>query len=114
MLGSILSSLKGIDVSAATLNLESVDAVVHGEGHFLGQADTLQRMQSDFVYPKISDRRSIDEWESDGSKDIRTVARARIIEMLDDYYPDHISAELDRNIRSKFDIKLPEQPLKKR
>ena len=108
MLGSIMKSLAAIEVSDETLALTAIDEVVHGEGHFLGQAETLQRMQTDFVYPQIADRRSIDEWVADGSKDIREIARERTREILQTHYPAHFSAELDAELRQKFDIRLPE------
>jgi len=106
MLGSILSTLRPIEVNDATLNIDSIGEVVHGEGHFLGQSDTLQRMQSDFVYPKISDRRTIDEWEADGAKDVRDLAVDETRRVLASYYPRHQTRDLDRRIREKFDIRL--------
>jgi trimethylamine--corrinoid protein Co-methyltransferase len=108
MLGSIMKSLSGIEVSEETLALNAIDEVVHGDGHFLGQPETLQRMQTDFVYPEIGDRRTIDEWEDDGSKDIREVARERTRQILKQHYPRHISPVLDRKLRDNFDIRLPE------
>lgn len=107
MLGSIMKSLSGIEVNEETLALNAIDEVVHGDGHFLGQPETLQRMQTDFVYPEIGDRRSIDEWEDDGSKDIREVARERTRQILTQHYPKHISAEMDQKLRDSFDIRLP-------
>jgi trimethylamine--corrinoid protein Co-methyltransferase len=106
MLGSIMKSLCAVEVSDETLALAAIDEVAHGDGHFLGQAETLQRMQTDFVYPRIADRRSIDEWVADGSKDIREVALARTREILRTHYPAHLSAELDAELRQKFDIRL--------
>ncbi len=107
MLGSIMSSLHGIEVSAATLDVSAIDEVVHGDGHFLGRPETLQRMQSDFVYPQISDRRSIDDWEEDGARDMRSNAIIRTREILANHFPAHIDADLDQRIRSSFDIRLP-------
>lgn len=111
MLGSIMKSLAEIEVSDQSLALDTINKVVRGEGHFLGQPETLQRMQSDFVYPQIGDRRTINDWEDDGSQDIREVARARTREVLKQHYPHHISAEMDRKLRDKFDIRLPESAM---
>ena len=108
MLGGILKSLGPIEVSEATLALDAIDEVVHGDGHFLGQAETLQRMQSDFVYPEIGDRRSVDEWEADGSKDIHEVARDRTRQILQQHFPRHLPAEIDSKLRDNFDIRLPQ------
>ncbi len=108
MLGGIMRSLSEIEVNDTTLALPAIDAVVHGEGHFLGQSETLNRMQSDFLYPQIADRSTIKEWEDGGSVDIRTVAIARARKILDTHYPRHISGELDKVLRTRFDIRLPE------
>ena len=107
MLGIIMKSLAGIEVSEETLALKAIGEVAHGEGHFLGRAETLERMQSDFVYPEIGDRRSIDEWEADGAQDIRSMAIDRTRKILQQHYPHHLSDELDRALRGQFDIRLP-------
>ncbi len=108
MLGGIMKSLTGIEVSETTLALAAINEVVHGDGHFLGQPETLQRMQTDFVYPEVGDRRTIEEWEADGSKDIREIARERTRQMLKQHFPRHLSAETDKKLRDNFDIRLPE------
>jgi len=111
MLGGILKSLAPIEVNAATLAHDAIAEVVHGDGHFLGQPETLQRMQSDFVYPEIGDRRSIGEWEADGSPDIREVALVRTRQILRQHYPRHLSAEIDARLRERFDIRLPREAM---
>jgi trimethylamine---corrinoid protein Co-methyltransferase len=108
MLGSIMKSLQPLEVSDETLALEAIDAVAHGEGHFLGREETLQRMQSDFVYPEIADRRSIEEWEADGARDLRDLARERTREILARHYPRHLPDEVDQSLREQFDIRLPQ------
>ena len=107
MLGGILRSIDGIEVNDTTLALPDIDEVVHGEGHFLGQQETLHRMHSDFLYPQIADRRTIDEWEADGSPNIRDVAIEKTNAILADHFPDHIDVEVDKALREKFDIQLP-------
>ena len=111
MLGGIMRSLVRIEVSDETLALEAIDQVVRGEGHFLGRPETLQRMQSDFVYPEIADRNSIEEWQAAGGRDIREVARERTRKILEQHYPRHFSAELDRQLRERFDIRLPAEEM---
>ena len=107
MLGGILKSLQSIEVSDETLALDSIHEVARGEGHFLGRSETLQRMQSDFLYPEIGDRRTIDEWEADGAADIRKLAIDRTREILQQHWPNHLSATVDRMLRERFDIRLP-------
>lgn len=106
MLGSIMRSLSPIEVNPATLATDMISQIVRGEGHFLGHPETYKRMQSDFLYPKIADRRSSKEWEEDGAKDIREIAKAKARKILDTHFPSHISKETDQQLRAKFDIRL--------
>ncbi|MDF1750044.1 MAG: trimethylamine methyltransferase family protein [Alphaproteobacteria bacterium] len=109
MLGSILRSLAPIDVTPETISTELVRDTVTGDGHYLGHADTLERMESDFLYPRIADRRGIAEWEADGSLDIREIARRETRAILGRHFPNHISAEIDAYLRGHFDIRLPKE-----
>jgi trimethylamine--corrinoid protein Co-methyltransferase len=106
MLGVIMKSLSEIEVNDETLALNSIDEVAHGEGHFLGRTETLERMESDFVYPEIGDRRTIAEWETEGAPDIRSVALDRTRQILKQHHPSHLSEELDAKLREQFDIRL--------
>jgi trimethylamine--corrinoid protein Co-methyltransferase len=112
MLGSILKSLSVVEVSDATLALGSIADVVAGEGHFLGQPDTLARMSSDFLYPQVADRQPPAAWEQAGSPDIRSVAIRRTKELLASHFPDHLSRDLQTRIRDEFDIRLPEEAMR--
>ena len=107
MLGAILKTLAPLEVNDETLAIDAIAEVVRGEGHFLGRAETFERMQSDFVYPGLADRRTIDEWEADGCRDIRSLATERTRQILARHYPRHLSEELDRELRRRFDIRLP-------
>ena len=66
MLGVILRTLSPVEMSESALNLDAIESVVAGEGHFLGHPETYKRMQTDFLYPEISDRRAREDWEADG------------------------------------------------
>ncbi|MGI9291765.1 MAG: trimethylamine methyltransferase family protein [Gammaproteobacteria bacterium] len=112
MLGIIMKSLNPIEVSDETLALDAIDEVAHGEGHFLGRTETLERMQSDFVYPEIGDRRTIAEWEADDGPDIRSIAIDRTLKILEQHHPHHLSDELDRALRERFDIRLPRSAMR--
>lgn len=112
MLGAILKSLSMVEVSDATLALASIADVVAGEGHFLGQPDTLARMSSDFLYPQIADRHPPVAWEQAGSRDIRSVAIGRTKDLLASHFPDHLRRDLQTRIRHEFDILLPEEAMK--
>ncbi|MEM7256288.1 MAG: trimethylamine methyltransferase family protein [Pseudomonadota bacterium] len=107
MLGSILRSMSPIEVSTQTLNTTATAEVINGDGHFLGCAETLQRMQSDFLYPEIADRTDHEVWAAGGAKDIRTVAKEKAQEILALHYPASIAPRVDKALREQFDIRLP-------
>jgi len=107
LLGAILRTVKGIDVSEDALSFEVIRDTVMGAGHYLGHPQTFDRMRSDYVYPEIADRRSIGEWEKAGSADARERARERTRAILAKHYPRHVSEATDAAIRSRYNIILP-------
>jgi trimethylamine--corrinoid protein Co-methyltransferase len=58
MLGNVSRMLRGIEVTDETLSFETIREVVHNPGHFLGHPQTLSLMESEFLYPGVSDRRT--------------------------------------------------------
>ena len=113
MLGSTLRTVRGIEVNDDTCSVETIrKTCLEGPGHYLGSEQTLSLMQSEYVYPEIADRTSPKEWAEVGRPDIIAHAIARRDEILNQHYPDYISEELDREIREKFDIKLPRELMK--
>ncbi len=106
MLSAVLRSRVPPDVSDATLALDSIRAETTGEGHFLGQAETYARMKSDFLYPEIADRRSIDEWQQAGAPDLPERARDRARAVLADRRPAHIAEALSRAIIGEFRLRV--------
>ena len=63
-------------------------------------------MNSDFLYPRIADRRSISEWESDGDRKIDETADRKLQEILQAHFPSHIDPQTVAEIRSQFEIAL--------
>ncbi len=112
MLGAILRTVGGIEVTEDTLNYDVIHDVVLGEGHYLGHAQTLARMKTDYLYPEIADRSSINEWELAGCSGMRDAARERVRQILSEHYPDHISAGVDAWIREKYNIILPAERMR--
>ncbi len=112
MLGAILRAMSPVEVSEATLSAKSIGEVVRGEGHFLGHGDTLARMQTDFLYPRLADRRDPEEWQAAGAPDIRQPAKARAREILASHFPSTMPPEVAAAIRAEFDILLPEDHMR--
>ena len=106
MLGNILRASGPVDVSAETLSFDMINKVVTGVGHFLGEPETYARMHSDFLYPKIADRTSIDTWEAAGCPAIAERAVDQVKAMLDCDYQDYIDPESDRILRQVLPIML--------
>jgi len=65
MLGQCLRCVRGIEVTDDTLSLEVMRSVcLDGPGHYLGHDQTLDVMQSHYVYPALGDRTSPKEWSA--------------------------------------------------
>ena len=75
-------------------------------GHFLGHDQTLNRMESDYFYPDLADRRTPQDWADSGSPDLLEQARVRTRELLAEPPPQHIPADIDAEIRLHFPIRL--------
>jgi len=109
MLGAVLRTVRGIEVNEETLSLDVIKQVVHGEGHFLRTAQTLDLMRSEYEYPLLADRSTPGEWEAAGSKDIRQQAGERVRSILSTHYPEYIDPAIDQRIREQFPILLPKE-----
>ncbi|MBZ0127847.1 MAG: trimethylamine methyltransferase family protein [Rhodobacteraceae bacterium] len=107
LLGAILRTVKGVEVSEDALSFDVIRDVVTGAGHYLGHPQTFARMKTDYLYPDIADRRSISEWERAGGRDARENARDKVRKVLADHYPDHIPGHVDAQLRDRFNIILP-------
>jgi trimethylamine--corrinoid protein Co-methyltransferase len=111
MVSGAIRSVRGIEVNEDALAMDSIQRAISGPGHFLGDSLTIERMESEFVYPDMADRKSIDEWMDEGANDIRERARAKMFKLLDTHFPDHIATENDDRIRDRFDIQLPREDM---
>ena len=77
-----------------------------GPGHFLGHAQTLDVMQTEYFYPLVGDRQSPDDWKDAGSLDVRQRANKVVRKILEGSLPTHISPDSDSLIREMFPIHL--------
>ena len=109
MLGAILRTVRGVDVAPDAIDLETMERVVCGEGHYLGEPQTLALMKSEYVYPSLGDRRSVHDWVESGADSIWERARTRVDRIAGAPTPTHLEATADQTIRSRFPIRLPER-----
>lgn len=107
MLGAILRSAHPIEVSDSTLSVDVIAQTVRGDGHFLGHADTYARMKTDFVYPAHGDRQAPEAWLASGAPNINLSARNTVADILACHFPRHLSKAIERDLRARFDIRLP-------
>jgi trimethylamine--corrinoid protein Co-methyltransferase len=107
MLGAVQRAVRGIEVTDETLSFEVIKETVEGAGHFLGSAQTLELMESEYLYPDLVDRSAPSLWEEEGARDIRDVAHERARDVLSSHYPEYIDRAADDKIRERFPIHLP-------
>ena len=109
MLGTVLRTVRGIEVNDETLSLDVINDVVHGEGHFLRSDQTIELMRTEYEYPDLADRSPPGMWESLGSMDIREQAATRVQSILSSHYPEYIDPAIDKKIRERFPILMPRE-----
>ena len=112
MLGQALRCVRGIEVNEETLSVETMRNVcTEGPVHYLGHGQTLSLMESEYIYPVIGNRMSPKEWVENKKPDIIDIAIAEKRRILDEYFPTHISRELDKELREGFNICLPKKDM---
>ena len=112
ILGAVLRVTRGIQVNEESLGFETLkDVCINGPGHYLGSEQTLQVMQSEYLYPDFADRSTPMDWEDSGKPLALDKAIARRDEILASHYPKHISDETDTEVRKNFPIFLPGQSM---
>ena len=96
--------LRGVEVSADTLDPDAIIDAVLGTGHFLSAAQTMAAMERDYFYPALADRASPEAWAAAGAKTASDRARERARALLDSHHPQYLSPDQDGAIRDRFTI----------
>jgi trimethylamine--corrinoid protein Co-methyltransferase len=111
ILGAILRTVRGVEVSDATLSLDTIrDVCINGPNHYLGSSQTLALMETEYLYPAVGDRTSPKEWVEQGKPDALTRATAHLSIVMREHFPQLIDSALDARIRERWPIHLlPEQ-----
>lgn len=109
MLGQIQRCVRGVDVKDDYLSLDVMKAVIlDGPGHYLGQDQTLQLMQTEYIYPDIADRSSPKEWEEKNRPQILHLADEKLRHFLAE--DTHLfSADFDWELRNRFSLEPVER-----
>ena len=104
LLGQAMRLVRGIDVTEDSTSIEAMKQVcVGGPGHYLGSDQTLQLMQTEYIYPTVANRMSPKEWNEAGKPLLLDAAIARKNEILSKAGC-LVDPELDRAIRAKYNI----------
>jgi len=106
-LGACMRMVKGLPVNEKTLGFDVIkDVCLNSKGHYLGSDQTLDVMQSEYIYPDFYNRLSPGEWLDAGKPEALKLAVNKTKEILSNYFPKHISDEIDDEIRKTFPIHL--------
>jgi trimethylamine--corrinoid protein Co-methyltransferase len=107
MLSHVYRMIRGIEVTDDTLAFEAMKNVINGEGHFIGETQTLEAMERDYYYPRLGDRIEPTTWAEEGASNIWQKANASVRETLKSHHPQYLDSKLDNKIRRQFKILLP-------
>jgi trimethylamine--corrinoid protein Co-methyltransferase len=84
MIGMLRRYLRGIEVNSDTLVYDVIARVGH-DGHFLGDAHTLERCHTAFWEPNIVDRKGLEARDGASWKEVTSRARHRWKALLEDH-----------------------------
>lgn len=107
LLGQVLRCVRGIEVTEDAVSLEVMRQVcLGGAGHYLGHGQTLELMQTEYVYPALADRTSPKSWEEEGKPDLLVRASERKKQILADSGAPLLAPSTDAAIREAFRIHI--------
>ena len=107
MLSHVYRMIRGVEVSEETLAFDTMKNVITGEGHFIGETQTMEAMERDYYYPRLGDRLEPTAWAEAGATDAWQRANVEVREILQRHRPNYIDPATDARIRDQFEILLP-------
>jgi len=84
--GQILRIVRGFEVNEETLAVNVIHEIGPG-GHYLEHEHTYRHFRQELWVPRLTDRRTWEEWETEGKKDILARARERVEQLLASHKP---------------------------
>ena len=102
MLGAIHKANVIPRVDMETIALDAINEVAKDEGHFLGRPETYERMRSDFLYPNLADRTTIEEWQESERLGIAQKAEVGAEEILRTHWPNHGPTNVRKHYTKKY------------
>ncbi len=106
LLGQAMRCVRGIEVTEDSVSLDVIKTTcLDGPGHFLGSEQTLNLMQTEYIYPSLGDRTSPKEWAEIGKPNLVKKAVEKKEYILNNA-ANKIDPEIDNKIKAKFNIYL--------
>jgi len=106
IIGMSCKVLKGIDIDTDHLALDVIDSIGPG-GNFMTSPHTLEHMRDEYFQGNgITDQKSRQKWEKEGSLNTRERAKKIAQKLLDEEKRSYISEDVDKLIREKYTILL--------
>ncbi|MBG6202056.1 trimethylamine--corrinoid protein Co-methyltransferase [Labrenzia sp. EL_13] len=109
MCGAIMRTVRGVELLDGSIDLDMIEQVVTGEGHFLGTAQTLDLMTKEYLYPSLGDRQSVSDWLEAGALTVWDKAIARVSEIEALPAPTHLPGGIEAALRERLPIHLSER-----
>ncbi len=98
-LGLVKKLMGGIEISDATMATDVIDDVVTSKGgNFLYSEHTRTHFKSHY-YPSVFNRELWEGWRRKGSMSVRKVARERIKQLLNEYSPEPLDQDIEKEIQ---------------
>lgn len=99
LLQGMAAFLEPLEITEATLAIDAIRDVGPG-GHFFGTPHTLERYETAFYEPLLSDWRNFESWEEAGSLDATTRANRLYRAMLDAYEAPKVDPAVDEELKA--------------
>jgi trimethylamine---corrinoid protein Co-methyltransferase len=106
IIGNACKVLKGINVDAEHLAMETINAVGPG-GNYMSSSHTMNHLRTEYFYGNgVTDSKIRDRWEKDGSEDARQRALVIAKKLINLERPPYFLEDIDLAIRNRFKILL--------
>jgi trimethylamine--corrinoid protein Co-methyltransferase len=104
LLGQVMRCVRGIEVTEDKVAIDAMKEVcLGGPGHYLGSTQTLDLMQTEYIYPAVGNRMSPKEWNEAGKPLLLDGAIRRKNDILSKAGC-QVSPEIDAAVRAAFNI----------
>lgn len=103
LIGTVLRATRGFEINEDSLAFEVIrDVCINGPGHFLGNSQTLERMQSDYYYPSLADRDTPQAWSDAETPPAIETARQKTKQILGEPALPVFGPQIDQRIHDQF------------